>query len=286
MYNTINLKELLDTHCKMGVAATIAVSDRWEIPKGLVTISPNGMVLKFEEKPKWRGPEKISVGLLCLDVDKFLNTCEPLPSKVIQLEKSRYKDIMRDIIGDLVNKGHVAYHLTDAFWQDIGSFQDYRIVHKALIHNIKNSKVQKQVKKPNIDMHPSIFLSYKISKENQAIVENSLSPILRKMKYKIVSGAKLNREAHVSGPPSTRAHKLISACDKLVAIVTPDDNNKQPSPYVLDEVACALTLEKDVYVFIQKNMKIPRHWKEQMVVTKVDIKKPAELIKDVVEIID
>ena len=148
MYNTINLKELLDIHCMKNVAATIVGSDRYVIPKGVFSTSQNGLVLKFEEKPRWRGPDKISLGILCLNVERFLKVFKRLPSKLEELEKSKYRDIMKDIIGDLVNEREVAYYLTDEFWQDIGSFQDYRIVHKSLTQKMKNASTENQKQQP------------------------------------------------------------------------------------------------------------------------------------------
>lgn len=286
MYNTINLKKLLETHAAKNVAATIAVSDRYTIPKGLATVSRSGMVLKIEEKPRWRGQEKITVGLLCLNADKFLAAFKSLPSTVSQLEKSKYRDVMRDIIGDLVDQREVAYYLTDAYWQDIGSFQDYRIVNKALQNLSKNVNAQKEKKTLNAEPGRSVFLSYRISKENQAIVEGVLSRILKAMRFRVVSGARLNRAPHVSGAPSVRALKLIDTCDILVAIATPVGKDNQPSSYVVDEVTHAESAGKDVYIFFEKNTHVPKHWFERHVCTKFDITKSAELVRDVVEIIE
>jgi NDP-sugar pyrophosphorylase family protein len=286
MYNTINLKMLLETHATKNVAATIAVSDRYIIPKGLATVSRNGMVLKVEEKPRWRGPEKITVGLLCLNVDKFVAAFKSLPSTVSQLEKSKYRDVMRDIIGDLVNQREVAYYLSDAYWQDIGSFQDYRIVNKALLNISKNVNAQKEKKKLSAETGPSVFLSYRISKENQAIVEGVLSRILKAMKFKVVSGAKLDRTSHVSGSPSSRAYELIDMCDLFIAIATPVGSDGLPSSYVIDEVTHAKHVGKDVKLFVEKNTKVPGHWKEQFVYTGFDIAKSAEFVRDVVEILE
>jgi NDP-sugar pyrophosphorylase family protein len=286
MYNTINLKMLLETHATKSIAATIAVSDRYIIPKGLATVSRSGMVLKVEEKPRWRGQEKITVGLLCLSVDKFMAAFKNLPSTVSQLEKSKYRDIMRDIIGDLVNQREVAYYLSDAYWQDIGSFQDYRIVNKALLNISKNVNAQKEKKKLSADTGPSVFLSYRISKENQAIVEGVLSRILKAMKFKVVSGAKLDRTPHVSGSPSSRAYELIDMCDLFVAIATPVGSDGLPSSYVIDEVTHAKHVGKDVKLFVEKNTKVPGHWKEQFVYTGFDITKSAEFVRDVVEILE
>jgi NDP-sugar pyrophosphorylase family protein len=285
MFNAVDLQELLDTHCRKGATATVVVSDHYILPKGVATVTSGGMITGFEEKPRWQGPGKITVGLLCLDVDRLVDACGGLPSTVDQLGKSRYKDVMGDIVKHLVSRHEVASYTTDATWRDIGSFQDYLDVQKESMHE----NFVKVMGKPRT-MSPtepglSVFLSYQISKQNQTIVEDLLAPCLSSAGYGVISGAKLNRARRVSGPPSSRAHMLIDTCDVLAAIATPVGKDHKPSTYVIDEVTYAHAKGKTVLLFVEEGTTVPGHWREQFTWTAFEIAKSGALIRDVLELL-
>jgi NDP-sugar pyrophosphorylase family protein len=285
MFTTINIKELIDTHFKKRVAATIVVSERYILPKGVASVTPSGMVSEFEEKPKWKGPGKIAVGLIIINASKLIDACGKLPSTADQLVKSRYKDVMGDIVKHLVGEREVACYVTNATWRDIGSFQDYLDVQKESMHGLVIKTTEKQKKLFDKETFLTVFISYQISKENQAIMEDLLSPCLLYAGYGVISGARLNRASNVSGPPSTRAHKLIDTCDVVVAVATPIGKENKPSTYVIDEVTYALAKGKKVLLFVGEGTEVPGLWREQFTWTPFDRFKPEILIRDVLELL-
>lgn len=285
IFNAVNLQELLDTHYRNGATATVVVSDHYILPKGVATVTSGGMVTGFEEKPCWRGPGKIAVGLLCLDVDRLVDACGGLPSTVEQLRKSRYKDVMGDIVKHLVRRHEVAAYTTDATWRDISSFHDYLDVQKESMHEDFVKVMGKPRTMSPTEPGLSVFLSYQISKQNQTIVEDLLAPCLSSAGYAVISGAKLNRARGVIGPPIIRARTLIETCDVLVAIATPIGKDHRPSSYVENEVTYAQAKGKTVLLFIEEGTTIPGDWREQFVWTAFERAKSGTLIRDVLELV-
>jgi len=285
MFNSVNLQEFLETHNKKGAAATVAVSDHYILPKGVATVTSGGMVTGFQEKPRWRGPGRITVGLLCLDANRLVEACGGLPSTAEQLCRSRYKDVMGDIVKQLVTMHEVAAYTTQATWRDIGSFQDYLDVQRESMREEFTKAMGKARTTSPTEPGLCVFLSYQISKENQRIVEGLLAPCLVSAGYGVVSGAKLNRVRSVSGPPSKRAHLLIDTCDVLVAIATPVGKDFKPSTYVMDEVTYADTKGKAVLLFVEEGTTVPGHWGEQFTWTSFEKAKSGALIRDVLELV-
>jgi len=285
MFNAVDLHELRETHRKKGAIATIVVSHDYLLPKGVATLTTGGMVRDFQEKPRWQGPGAIAVGLLCLDSDRLVNVCGGLPSTVEELSRRHHRDIMGDIVKRLVPKHEVAAYTTKASWRDVGSFDDYRRVQEESLKTKSVKTIGSRTTISPTGQGPSVFLSYQISKQNQAIVEDLLVPCLRAAGYGVVSGAKLNRARPVSGPPSARARQLIDTCDILVAVATPVGEDKNPSTYVIEEVTYADTTEKTVLLFVEEGTKVPGHWREQFKWTAFERAQAAVLIRDVLEIV-
>ncbi len=285
MFNAVDLQELQEAHRHRGATATVVVSDDYILPKGVATVTSSGMVREFQEKPHWHGPGKIAMGLLCLNADRLVAACGGLPSSAEQLRRSRFRDVMGDIVRFLAASHEVAAYTTDAKWRDIGSFQDYLDVQKdTMCEEIDAAASRSKVFSP-VEPGLSVFLSYQISRENQEIVENLLVPSLEAAGYRVVSGAKLNKARRVSGPPSARAHQLIDECDVLAAIATPVGNDRRPSSYVIDEVTYALTKGKTVLPFVENGVAIPGHWREQFTWTSFRREATGKLIRDVLELV-
>lgn len=285
MFNSVDLQQFLETHSKKGATATVAVSDHYSLPKGVATVTTGGMVTDFQEKPRWRGPGKIAVGLLCLDADRLVEACGGLPSSAEQVCRSRYKDVMGDIVKHLVSRHEVASYTTEATWRDIGSFQDYLDVQRESMRKDFAKAVGKPRSTLPTEPGLSVFLSYQISRENQKIVEDLLSPCLASAGYGVISGAKLNRARSVSGPPSKRAHLLIDTCDVLVAIATPVGKDRKPSTYVMEEVTYADMKGKAVLLFVERETVVPGHWREQFTWTPFEKAQSGALIRDVLELV-
>ncbi|ETW93701.1 MAG: hypothetical protein ETSY2_50960, partial [Candidatus Entotheonella gemina] len=123
--NNVDLGAFLREHNAKAAAATIAVSQKYQLPAGVAHIADNGDISKFEEKPNWPGPSKIGIGLLCIDPNRVQAVCQPTPHTGEELMESRFRDIMGDILPELIKRDRVTAYETPASWLDIGSFENY-----------------------------------------------------------------------------------------------------------------------------------------------------------------
>jgi NDP-sugar pyrophosphorylase family protein len=285
VFNSVDLKKLQETHRARGAIATLAVSGCYVLPKGVATVAAGGVVTAFHEKPSWQGPGKIAVGLVYVDSDRLVNFCGGLPATVEQLRCSPHRDIMANIVRALVVKHEAAAYVTDAYWKDIGSFQDYSDLKREALGREPHEGAKSKVRIPPTYTALSIFVSYRISPANQAVVDGVLVPCLRAAGYRVISGSKLDRARGTKGRggPVERAHQLIDSCDVLLAIATPVGKDRSPSTYVQEEVTYAETRGKDVMLFVERDTRPPEPWKQQFVYTPFRIDKPGELIRDVLE---
>lgn len=158
---------------------------------------------------------------------------------------------------------------------NIVSIRDY------LVQAEIDSKSQKHL------ISKSVYLSYHSSDKNRLAVEDLLGLCLSAIGCKVskvVSGSTLSG-IHVHESPLVSTEKLISSCDMVIAIATPDDIDKKPSRFVMHEVAYAHATGKIVYLFVEKNTNIPVPWRASFIYTEFDITKPGALVRDVINTI-
>lgn len=123
----INLSEMVRQHVESGAAATLAVTDGFEVPVGVAEVE--GRVVRgWTEKPRidvYAGIGVVALSPVALGVLK-------------ELAVSRERiDIMGDLVPFLLERGEgVEAYLTDAFWYDVGSTERYEKIDNGQIDKL------------------------------------------------------------------------------------------------------------------------------------------------------
>jgi mannose-1-phosphate guanylyltransferase len=133
IYADINYRELVDTHEKTGVLATIALC-KVEDPCGFgVAELQDNLIRRFVEKPaKGHAPSNlINAGAYVLSPKVF----EYIP-------EGRAVSIEREVFPKLAQEGKLGGHCIDGLWIDIGKPQEYleanKIVLDSIARNLEN----------------------------------------------------------------------------------------------------------------------------------------------------
>jgi len=277
---TVNLHELVDFHEGNNAAATLVLSEEYRIPKGIANLDETGRVISFDEKPEWKGPGKVGVGMLCLDGARLVSATGPLPATGEDLRRSDFKDIMGNVVPRLIARDRVAGYVTQAPWLDIGSFESYDRVREEvtwLTSEIEEVPVTRQ--------GLAVFLSYHLTDANTALVDGLLAPCLKAAGMRVLSGGSLHRRNPVGRNPGQSAEREIDQADVVIAIATPDGPDRVPSGYVQHEVSFAYGRRKLLGLFVQKETEIPAPWKDTYLFQFFDRGDTGAFIKMVLETI-
>lgn len=277
---TVDLNEVITFHQKYDAAATLVLSDEYKIPKGIAKINNTGKVTGFVEKPDWRGPGKVGVGMICINSARVVKAIDGLPSTDEELRRSKFRDIMGDIVSTLISRDTVRGYVTQAPWLDIGSFESYNKVREDvtwLISNIADLSA--------IERGLAVFLSYHINGQNNLLVNDLLVPCLEAAGMRVIPGGKLNRRHPVTTGIGQAAHTEIDESDCVIAIATPDPPGKVPSNYVQHEVAYAHGKGKLIGLFVQKGTKVPAPWEHTYTWIEFDRADTGSIIRDILKTI-
>ncbi|WP_218673849.1 nucleoside 2-deoxyribosyltransferase [Candidatus Entotheonella palauensis] len=79
------------------------------------------------------------------------------------------------------------------------------------------------------------------------------------------------------------AYKAIDSCELFVAIATPDNRDRTPSAFVMDEVGYASGRQKKVFIFARDDTTIPAVWQNTHFRTIFDGNDSGVLIRDVLQ---
>ncbi len=279
MIHTADLQELVREHRSKKGVATIAVSHDYVIPKGVATINENGFVDEFIEKPHWKGPGEINIGLLCINAKRLIQACGgKLPSDEFELQQSKYQDLMGNIITHLVSEDRVFPYRTSSRWLDMGSFEDYSRV---------STDIDWLIEEPG-DEHTNgrglrVFISYHITEENTHLIERLVIPCLHTLGIKTISGGTLDRDHKANKSPLDIAEEEIAKADEVIAFATPDAPDCSPSSFVQHEVAFARGNKKRVSLYAEKGTKVPFPMILGTVYTEFERTRSGELILDVLQ---
>ena len=116
--SNINLKEMLNQHVGDNADVNLAVSQRYQIPVGVVRIEGK-QIYAIEEKPLMDIP--VSIGIMLLNGKLMRSILEIYNSQPVEK-----LDIMADILPRLIQqKFKIQAYVTDAFWYDVGSTERY-----------------------------------------------------------------------------------------------------------------------------------------------------------------
>ena len=122
--SNVSLTELLKQHHETKAVATLALARGYQIPVGVAELR-GGRVERLVEKPVL--DIFVGVGILALDGDA-LKDLEQLHQEI------RETDIMRHLLPHLVENGRaVCAYVTDAFWYDVGSTEQYEKLENSTI---------------------------------------------------------------------------------------------------------------------------------------------------------
>ena len=114
--SNINLSEMLKQHNESGAVATAAVVKGYQVPVGVADLR-NGRVERLVEKPVL--DIFVGIGILALE-GKALKSLERLHREKQEM------DLMRDLLPRLIEDGEPVHaYVTDAFWYDVGSTEQY-----------------------------------------------------------------------------------------------------------------------------------------------------------------
>lgn len=277
--NTVDLQELLHEHNLKKAPATLVLSHKYTIPKGVALRDKNGFVKEFNEKPNWSGPGEINLGLLCLNSESLIRACGgKLPTNEHEVNKSEFRDIMGNIITYFRKHDRVAAYVTAAPWVDIGSFEDYAKVNEDIDWLIDESKDTLQTERGL-----NVFISYHISEENSRLIEGLVIPCLNLAGVRTVSGGTLDRDHKVNLSPLNIAEEEIERADEVIAFATPDTTDFSPSDYVKHEIAYARGQRKNVSVFVEKGTNVPDPISAGTTWIAFERNKSGELIRDILQ---
>ena len=125
--SNLNLSALIKQHIDSDACATIAVTNKYEVPVGVADI--DGTTVK-----SWIEKPEISIyagiGVVAFDIE-VLDDLNKFDTGANQM------DIMGDLIPYLVQHGKkVDAYLTDAFWYDVGSTEKYEKIDNGLIDKL------------------------------------------------------------------------------------------------------------------------------------------------------
>jgi len=125
----IDFSEMLRQHVDSGSAATLAVTNGFEVPVGVAEVE--GKIVKgWVEKPR-------------IDVYAGIGVVALSPSTLAGLNElavgRENVDIMGDLVPYLLGRGErVEAYLTDAYWYDVGSTERYEKIDNGLIDKLFN----------------------------------------------------------------------------------------------------------------------------------------------------
>jgi len=114
----IDLRDMVSQHLDTGAAATIALSQGFNIRVGTAEIE-NGLITRFIEKPELDQP--VSVGILVLSGIGLVEM-----DRLHEEGRMAHLDLMGEVVPLLIERGlPVRPYITDAFWYDLGSYERY-----------------------------------------------------------------------------------------------------------------------------------------------------------------
>jgi NDP-sugar pyrophosphorylase family protein len=113
LLTTVDFARLLRDHATSDAAARVVLTERVvQIDYGVVHLTPEARLLRYEEKPRLR--YLVSTGIYALH-----------RSAVSHVPDARYD--MPELMTSLIEAGEVVNcEVTDGYWQDIGRFDDYQ----------------------------------------------------------------------------------------------------------------------------------------------------------------
>jgi mannose-1-phosphate guanylyltransferase/phosphomannomutase len=178
----IDLSDLVKAHRQAGALGTIALK-RVDNPLefGIVITREDGTVERFLEKPTWGQvfSDTINTGIYVLEPEIF----DLIPS-------GETYDFSQDVFPAALEGGRVLHgHVTDGYWEDVGTLDAYLRVHQ----DVLNGHVQVEV--PGFRMSGGIWLGDGADVDPDAVIEG---PVLIGDNCRVEPGAHL-REYTVLG---------------------------------------------------------------------------------------
>jgi len=146
--SNIDLESLLAQHEMTGAAATLALAKGYCVPVGVAEVK-GGEVVGWAEKPTL--DLHVGIGILAFDA----RVLEDLPPMV---EAKKELDITGDVVPYLVHRGdRVQAYLTDSFWYDVGSVEEYEKLDNKVIEKTFSYLYSQQ---PEFDLRNMLTYSY------------------------------------------------------------------------------------------------------------------------------
>jgi mannose-1-phosphate guanylyltransferase len=146
--SNIDLESLLAQHEMTGAAATLALAKGYSVPVGVAEVK-GGEVVGWAEKPTL--DLHVGIGILAFDA----RVLEDLPPMA---EAKKELDITGDVVPYLVHRGdRVQAYLTDSFWYDVGSVEEYEKLDNKVIEKTFSYLYSQQ---PEFDLRNVLTYSY------------------------------------------------------------------------------------------------------------------------------
>lgn len=125
--SNINLSEMIEQHIESRSAATLAVTNGFEVPVGVAEVKGRE-ITSWVEKPK-------------IDIYAGIGVVALSPIALKSLKELAVNSKKIDIMGDLIpyllkHDEKVGAYITDAFWYDVGSTEKYEKIDNGLVDNI------------------------------------------------------------------------------------------------------------------------------------------------------
>ena len=113
----LNVKELIEYHLSKGADVTLAITNRYQVPVGIVEYGEDYRVKKMSEKPEL--DIHATIGIAVLEKHVF--------NEDIERELGKDFDFMGDLVPWLINKGFKVYaYVYTGVWYDVGSLERYK----------------------------------------------------------------------------------------------------------------------------------------------------------------
>lgn len=156
----IDLTALIADHYSSGALVTMCLARRENpLDFGIVVTEPDGRVSRFLEKPSWEQvfTDTVNTGIYVID-----------PKVLAYISDDKQVDWSKDVFPQLLAEGqHIHGHITEKYWEDVGTLAAYRRVQQDALLGKLNLQI------PGFEAAPGVWLG---------------------------SGAEVADDVHISGP--------------------------------------------------------------------------------------
>lgn len=127
--SNIDLRRMIEEHVASEAYATLAVSEGYQLPIGVVELE-GSKVIDVKEKPWINIP--VAIGIMLLKADAL-----ELLQRISKDFESKELDLMSHLIPSLISEGKkVQAYITRSFWYDVGSTERYEKLDNNLVDKI------------------------------------------------------------------------------------------------------------------------------------------------------